>query len=113
MHSHHMAIEAWCEENMSERPAKVSEWATHDDIVQVFIKLSQSVLIDQSIRRSIFMGDYVYAISAAGVTATHLETLVETARIAIPHESQYTTEPIVSEESREDDATVDADSDRA
>ena len=68
---------------------------------------------DQSIRRSIFMGDYVYAISAAGVTATHLETLVETARIAIPHESQYTTEPIVSEESREDDATVDADSDRA
>lgn len=45
MHSHHMAIEAWCEENMSERPAKVSEWATHDDIVQVFIKLSQSVLI--------------------------------------------------------------------
>lgn len=68
---------------------------------------------DQSIRRSIFMGDYVYALSAAGVTATNLKTLVETARIAIPHESQYTTEPIVSEESREDDATVDADSDRA
>lgn len=30
---------------MSERPTKVSEWATHDDIVQVFLKLSQSVLI--------------------------------------------------------------------
>ena len=58
-------------------------------------------------------GDYVFAISAAGVTATHLETLVETARIAIPHESRYTTEPTVSEESREDDATVDAASDRA
>lgn len=45
MHTHQMAIEAWCEENMSERPAKVSEWATHDDIVQVFIRLSQGVLI--------------------------------------------------------------------
>ena len=45
MHTHNIAIEAWCEENMSERPTKVSEWATHDDIVQVFLKLSQSVLI--------------------------------------------------------------------
>ena len=30
---------------MSERPSKVSEWATHDEVVQVFLKLSQSVLI--------------------------------------------------------------------
>ena len=45
MHTHQMAIEAWCEEKMNERPAKVSEWATHDDIVQVFIRLSQGVLI--------------------------------------------------------------------
>ena len=39
---------------------------------------------DQSIRRSIFMGDYVYAISSAGVTATNLTTLEETARVTLP-----------------------------
>ena len=53
---------------------------------------------DQSIRRSIFMGDFVYAISAAGITATHLETLEETARITIPHERQYDAATIVSDE---------------
>ena len=36
------------------------------------------------------MGDYVYAISSAGVTVTHLDTLEETARVAIPHENRYT-----------------------
>ncbi|MCH1461652.1 MAG: beta-propeller domain-containing protein, partial [Candidatus Poseidonia sp.] len=39
---------------------------------------------DQNIRRSIFMGDYVYAISSAGVTATNLTTLEETARVTLP-----------------------------
>lgn len=53
---------------------------------------------DQSIRRSIFMGDFVYALSAAGITATNLETLEETARITIPHERQYDAATIVSDE---------------
>ncbi|MCH1587689.1 MAG: beta-propeller domain-containing protein, partial [Flavobacteriales bacterium] len=53
---------------------------------------------DQSIRRSIFMGDFVYALSAAGITATKLETLEETARITIPHERQYDAATIVSDE---------------
>ena len=43
---------------------------------------------EYSIRRSIFMGDYIYAISSAGVTATNLTTLEETARIQIPPADQ-------------------------
>ena len=46
---------------------------------------------EYNIRRSIFMGDYVYAISSAGVTATNLTTLEETARVTIPHASAYDT----------------------
>ena len=44
---------------------------------------------DQNIRRSIFMGDFVYAFSSAGVTATHLETLNETARVVLPQVDRY------------------------
>ncbi len=45
MHPQHAAIEAWCEETWGERPARISDWATHDDVVQVFLRLSASVLI--------------------------------------------------------------------
>lgn len=44
---------------------------------------------DRNIRRSIFMGDFVYAISAAGITATNLTTLTETASLSIPYSSPY------------------------
>ena len=47
---------------------------------------------DQNIRRSIFMGDYVYAISSAGVTATNLTTLEETARVTLPGASAMAME---------------------
>jgi hypothetical protein len=40
------------------------------------------------------MGDYVYAISSAGITATNLTTLEETARV------------LISEDTQPDDATV-------
>jgi len=40
-----MAIEVWCEETWGERPVRISDWANHDDIVQVLIRLSSSVLI--------------------------------------------------------------------
>lgn len=54
---------------------------------------------DQNIRRSIFMGDYVYALSAAGVTATHLASLEESARIVFPTEDRnlYDDDVAVSE----------------
>jgi len=44
---------------------------------------------DRNIRRSIFMGDFVYAISSAGITATNLTTLTETASLTIPYSSPY------------------------
>jgi len=44
---------------------------------------------DRNIRRSIFMGDFVYAISSAGITATNLTTLTETASLSIPYTSSY------------------------
>ena len=43
MHPHQMAIEVWCEETWGERPVRISEWANHDEIVQVLIRLSSSV----------------------------------------------------------------------
>ena len=59
---------------------------------------------DQNIRRSIFMGDFVYAFSSAGVTATHLETLNETARVVLPQVDRYASydDVAVSEDGRED-----------
>ena len=45
MHAHHAAIEAWCDSTWGEPPARISDWATHDDVVQVFLRLSASVLI--------------------------------------------------------------------
>jgi hypothetical protein len=44
---------------------------------------------DRNIRRSIFMGDFVYAVSAAGITATNLTTLTESARLPIAYSSPY------------------------
>ena len=44
---------------------------------------------DRNIRRSIFMGDFVYAISSAGVTATNLTTMVESDNLTIPRSSPY------------------------
>lgn len=39
-----------------------------------------------NIRRSIFMGDYIYAISHGGITATNLTTMEETARVDLVDE---------------------------
>ena len=44
---------------------------------------------DRDIRRSIFMGDFVYAISSAGITVTNLTTLEESDREIIPHSTVY------------------------
>ena len=44
---------------------------------------------DRDIRRSIFMGDFVYAISSAGITATNLTTLEESDRVTFPQRTAY------------------------
>jgi len=40
-----MAIEVWCEKAWGETPKKISEWASNNETVQVFLRLSASVLI--------------------------------------------------------------------
>jgi len=58
-----------------------------------------------NIRRSIFMGDYVYAVSHGGVTATNLETMEESASVELPiimPDYYYYEEEVVSEEVEED-----------
>ena len=40
-----MAIEVWCEKAWGETPKKISEWASNTETVQVFLRLSASVLI--------------------------------------------------------------------
>ena len=42
---------------------------------------------DRNIRRSIFMGDFVYAISSAGITATNLTSMMESDRLLLPRAS--------------------------
>jgi uncharacterized secreted protein with C-terminal beta-propeller domain len=59
------------------------------------------------IRRSIFMGDFVYAVSAQGVTATNLTTMENSASIQLTYEEQcyycdvYVTEPSESTDDSE------------
>ena len=49
------------------------------------------------------MRDYVYAISSAGVTATNLTTLEETARVQIPPEVSYYEDIVYSAATEEGD----------
>ena len=44
---------------------------------------------EYNIRRSIFMGDYIYAISAGGVTATNLTTMEQSSAVELTPESYY------------------------
>jgi len=45
MVSHRLALETWCESMWGQLPLDISEWAAHDDVLQVFIKLNRGVLI--------------------------------------------------------------------
>ncbi|MEC8736498.1 MAG: hypothetical protein VXX39_06030, partial [Candidatus Thermoplasmatota archaeon] len=60
---------------------------------------------ETSIRRSIFMGDYIYAISAGGVTATNLTSLEQSAAIELdkPTYDYYTYYDYVEEEEPEEE----------
>jgi len=56
-----------------------------------------------NIRRSIFMGDYIYAISHAGITVTHLDTLEEVDSLQLVEAEPYNSETEVSESTEEED----------
>ena len=45
MVSHRLALETWCESMWGQLPLDISEWAAHDEVLQVFIKLNRGVLI--------------------------------------------------------------------
>ena len=59
-----------------------------------------------NIRRSIFMGDYIYAISHAGVTVTHLDSLEEVDSVQLvtvePTEPKTVSEEVEAEDSSEE-----------
>ena len=63
---------------------------------------------DYNIRRSIFMGDYVYAISSGGVTATNLTSMELSSSVQLdyqsPYNNYYIEDVAVSESSTETDS---------
>lgn len=65
-----------------------------------------------NIRRSIFMGDYIYAISHGGITVTHLDSLNQTDshQFDYPAYEDYWYEEEVVDSSEEDTASEDSSS---
>jgi uncharacterized secreted protein with C-terminal beta-propeller domain len=68
-----------------------------------------------NIRRSIFMGDYVYALSSSGVTSTNLTSMEESASIELayrnPYQSYYSYDESATSETLEDDEASESSSD--
>ena len=61
-----------------------------------------------NIRRSIFMGDYIYAISANGITATNLTTMENSASLSLEYQNPYESYYWITEENsseREEDSS--------
>lgn len=56
-----------------------------------------------NIRRSIFMGDYIYAISHAGVTVTHLDSLEEVDTLQLVQVEAHNSGDSTSETAEEED----------
>ena len=64
---------------------------------------------DFSIRRSIFMGDYIYAISSGGVTVTNLTSLEESDRVLFDVENPYYYyDEVYAEEDGKEDTSEDS-----
>ena len=55
-----------------------------------------------NIRRSIFMGNYIYAISANGITATNLTTMENSASIHLEYQNPYDNFYWIMEDDREE-----------
>ena len=68
---------------------------------------------EYNIRRSIFMGDYVYAVSSSGVTSTNLTTMEQSASIELaytnPYQSYYAYDESTSTDSEEGESTSSSD----
>ena len=65
-----------------------------------------------NIRRSIFMGDFIYAVSAQGVTVTNLTTMEESTSLALTYEEQCTFCPEIVEDSSEGSSSSEGSEDK-
>ena len=65
---------------------------------------------EYNVRRSIFMGDYIYAISAGGVTATNLTTLEQSSSVELTPEYYYNYYYAYEEEVSTEEGTETTDS---
>ena len=85
--------------NISEDSGNMSVHGTVDHSDFYNGDQTNSYYNNYNIRRSIFMGDFIYAISAQGVTATNLTTMEVSASVGIEYEEQcYYCSNIASEE---------------
>jgi uncharacterized secreted protein with C-terminal beta-propeller domain len=66
---------------------------------------------EYNVRRSIFMGDYIYAISAGGVTATNLTTMEQSSAVELTPEHYYNYYYAYEEDGSDKEGTVTTDSD--
>tara|TARA_B110000444_G_scaffold261557_1_gene315288 strand:- start:11895 stop:14231 length:2337 start_codon:yes stop_codon:yes gene_type:complete len=77
--------------NVSEETGNLSIHGTVDHSDLYDRGENQNYWNEYNIRRSIFMGDYVYAISSAGVTATNLASMNQSASVELDYASPYST----------------------
>jgi len=74
--------------NVSEENGNLSIHGTVNHSTFYNTQESSSFGGDYNIRRSIFMGDFIYAVSAQGVTVTNLTTMEEATSLALTYEEQ-------------------------
>ena len=89
--------------NVSEETGELSLHGTVDHSALYNRADDQYYWGEYNIRRSIFMGDYVYAISSAGVSVTNLTTMDDVATLKLDQPTndpyRYYDDAVVSEES--------------
>ena len=91
--------------NVSEQTGNLSVYGTVDHSHLYDQGDNRNWWSEYNIRRSIFMGDYVYALSSGGVTATNLTSMNETVSIELPYSNPYDT--VYYESSMETDSMED------
>lgn len=77
--------------NVSEQTGNLSVHGTVDHSALYDRDDGTTYWNEYNIRRSIFMGDFVYALSSAGITATNLTTMDESASIELTYTNPYSS----------------------
>tara|TARA_B100000459_G_scaffold147478_1_gene117682 strand:- start:2998 stop:5355 length:2358 start_codon:yes stop_codon:yes gene_type:complete len=99
--------------NVSEETDNLSVYGTVDHSHLYDRGANQDWWNQYNIRRSIFMGDFVYALSSAGVTATNLTSMNESASVELayvnPYNTYYYDDNVVVEETERSEDTSSGD----